>query len=334
MKLGRRVTVAAMTALLAVAMAACSATGGKKAADKASQGTNAGAGVANTPRLRIAMVTHASPGDTFWDLVLAGARVAAHKDNVQLIYSNNPDQNQQATLVQTAIDSKVNGIAVTMAYPAAIAPKIKEASGKGIPVVVFNSGEQNWKGTGALEYFGQDETVAGIAAGKRLASGGAKHVLCVIHEQGNIGLEQRCAGVKQGFTGTTTELNVDGTNSSGMLSAITAQLQRDPSIDAVMTLGAPIAQVAVQAVQQAHSSAKIYTFDTNAALVKDIQNGSVQWAIDQQPYLQGYEAVDSLWLYLTNGDVLGGGNPVLTGPSFVDKSNIAAIAKYAENGTR
>jgi simple sugar transport system substrate-binding protein len=236
--------------------------------------------------------------------------------------------------VQTAIDSKVNGIAVTMAYPAAIAPKIKEASGKGIPVVVFNSGEQNWKGTGALEYFGQDETVAGIAAGKRLASGGAKHVLCVIHEQGNIGLEQRCAGVKQGFTGTTTELNVDGTNSSGMLSAITAQLQRDPSIDAVMTLGAPIAQVAVQAVQQAHSSAKIYTFDTNAALVKDIQNGSVQWAIDQQPYLQGYEAVDSLWLYLTNGDVLGGGNPVLTGPSFVDKSNIAAIAKYAENGTR
>ena len=58
------------------------------------------------------------------------------------------------------------------------------------------------------------------------------------------------------------------------------------------------------------------------------------FSVDQQPYLQGYEAVDSLWLYLTNRNVLGGGLPVLTGPSFVDSSNIDAILTYAQNGTR
>ena len=60
----------------------------------------------------------------------------------------------------------------------------------------------------------------------------------------------------------------------------------------------------------------------------------MQWAVDQQPYLQGYLAIDSLWLYLTNGNTIGGGQPVLTGPSFVDASNVAKVAQYAEAGNR
>ena len=58
------------------------------------------------------------------------------------------------------------------------------------------------------------------------------------------------------------------------------------------------------------------------------------WAIDQQPYLQGYLAVDSLWLYKNNGNILGGGQPTLTGPYMVDKSNIEFVGKFAEGGTR
>jgi simple sugar transport system substrate-binding protein len=58
------------------------------------------------------------------------------------------------------------------------------------------------------------------------------------------------------------------------------------------------------------------------------------WAIDQQPYLQGYLAVDTLWLYKNNGNVPGGGQPTLTGPYLVDKSNIELVGKFAEAGTR
>ena len=97
-----------------------------------------------------------------------------------------------------------------------------------------------------------------------------------------------------------------------------------------MALGAPIALTAVQSVKNAGSTAKIVTFDTNAALVDAIKNGDVQWAVDQQPFLQGYLAVDSLWLYLNNGNMIGGGQPTLTGPSFIDKSNIDAVAEYAK----
>jgi simple sugar transport system substrate-binding protein len=87
-------------------------------------------------------------------------------------------------------------------------------------------------------------------------------------------------------------------------------------------------------VKNVGSSAKVATFDTNAALVDAIQSGDVQWAVDQQPFLQGYLAIDSLWLYLNNGNVIGGGQPTLTGPSFIDKSNIDAVAEYAKAGTR
>jgi simple sugar transport system substrate-binding protein len=328
----RAVPLLALATALALTATACSSSGGKKATE--TSGTAAAAGVANTARLKVAMITHEAPGDTFWDLIRKGAEAAAAKDNVQLIYSNDPQAPKQATLVQTAIDSKVNGIAVTLAHPDAMAAAVKSATTANIPVVAFNSGLDNWKSAGALEYFGQDENLAGQTAGQRLTQEGAKNVLCVIQEQGQVALEARCAGVKKGFSGTTQNLYVTGTDMPSVRSTISAKLQQDPSIDRVLTLGAPFALTSVQSVKDAGSKAKVATFDTNKALVSSLQSGDVEWAIDQQPYLQGYLAVDSLWLYLTNGNIMGGGQTVLTGPSFIDKTNIDTIAKYAANGTR
>jgi simple sugar transport system substrate-binding protein len=322
--------------LTLVVIAACSATGGKKATEaQASAGSNSG-GHANTPRYTIDMITHAQPGDTFWDIIRAGATAAASKDNISFHYSNNDDPTQEANLIEDAINSNVAGIAVTDPDPQALCPTIKKAAAKGIPVVMFNAGIGNWQSCGAMEYFGSDETVAGTAAGKRLAAAGKKNVLCVLQAQGQVQLEARCAGVKTGLgsEGTMTKLYVNGTDSSAMLSSMSAKLAQDKHIDAVITLGAPVALVAVNAISQAHSNAKLYTFDTNAAEIAKIKSGAVQWAVDQQPYLQGYESIDSLWLYKTNANVLGGGRTVLTGPAFIDASNVGAISKYAQRGTR
>jgi simple sugar transport system substrate-binding protein len=323
-----RVLATALIAFVALILAACSSTGGK-AAQQA--GSGLAAGKASTPHYTFAMITHAAPGDTFWDIIRKGEAAAAAKDNVTVNYSNNDDPTKQATLIQDAINSKVDGIAVT-----AICPSIKKAVAAGIPVVMFNAGVSNWQQCGGMSYFGQDETIAGIAAGKRLASEGAKKVLCVLQAQGQVQLEARCDGVKQGLgsSGTMEKLYVDGTNNSAMLSSMSAKLSQDKSIDHVITLGAPVALVALQAVTQANSSAKVVTFDTNPALVAKIKSGQVLWAVDQQPFLQGYEAIDSLWLFKVNGNILGGGQTVLTGPSFIDSSNIAKVAVYASRGTR
>ena len=331
-KLRRPAACAALVAAV-VLVAACSSTGGKNAAN---QPSTSSAGHASTPRYTIAMITHASPGDTFWDIIRAGATAAAAKDNITLRYSNDPDPTKQAALITDAVNARVNGIAVTDPNPAALCPTIQKARAAGIPVVMLNAGVANWQQCGGMEFFGQDETISGIAAGKRLATAGAKNVLCVLQAQGQVQLEARCAGVKQGLgsEGTMTKLYVNGTDNAAILSSISAKLTQDKAIDAVITLGAPVALVAIQSISQANSSAKLYTFDTNAAEIAKIKSGAVQWAVDQQPYVQGYESVDSLWLYLTNGDLLGGGQTVLTGPSFIDASNVEQVATYAERGTR
>ena len=332
----KRVLGTILIVLLTMAVAAaCSATGGKKA-QQAAAGGGGSTGHANTPRYTIDMITHAAPGDTFWDIIRAGATAAASKDNIALHYSNNDDPTQQSNLIQDAINSHVAGIAVTDPDPQAICPTIQKAKAAGIPVVMFNAGIGNWQACGGMSYFGSDETVAGTAAGKRLAAAGKKNVLCVLQAQGQIQLEARCAGVKAGLgsEGTMTKLYVNGTDNSSMLSTMSAKLAQDKSIDAVITLGAPVALVAINAISQGHSSAKLYTFDTNAAEIAKIKSGAVQWAVDQQPYLQGYLSVDSLWLYLTNANVIGGNQTVLTGPAFIDASNVAKISKYAARGTR
>lgn len=306
-------------------LSACSSHGGKQATS----------GDVSSAPLTVAMITHETPGDTFWDFVRKGAQDAAAKNNVTLKYYSDPAASQQSELVQNAIDQKVDGIALTLAKPGAMAGVLQKAKAAAIPVVAFNSGLSNWKSLGALEYFGSDEAIAGTQFGERLNAVGAKHALCVIQEQGQVALETRCSSLKKAFHGQTESLYVSGQNPPDVQSSITSKLQQDPSIDQVVTLGAPFAMIALRAVNQAGSHAKVATFDTNKEAVHAIQDGKLEWAIDQQPYLQGYLAVEALALYKNNGDTFGGNaQPVLTGPAFIDRSNVAKIEPFVERGTR
>jgi simple sugar transport system substrate-binding protein len=330
-RLGKRALVAALVAGLAVTASACSSTGGRAATESAAP---AAAGKANTPQITIAMVTHGAPGDTFWDIIRKGAEAASAKDNVTFKYSADPTSNKQATLIQSAIDSKVDGIAVTLPDPPALTKAIQAAVAAGIPVVAFNAGISDYAKTGALSYFGSDEKVAGQARGARAAQDGFKHVLCVIHFQGQVQLEDRCNGVQSTFTGKYDKIYVNGSDIPSVSTTIAAKLKQDPSIDFVVTLGAQVALTAIDAIKAAGGSAKVGTFDFNPQVPPKIKSGELKWAIDQQPYLQGYEAIDSLWLYKTNGNILGGGKATLTGPFLVDSSNIDFIAPFAAAGTR
>jgi len=327
-----RLRWAALVAGVALVVAGCSSTGGKEAEQSAANAV--GAGKADTPNITIAMVTHGAPGDTFWDIIRKGAQAAAAKDNVTLKYSSDPDSGKQATLIQSAIDSKVDGIAVTLPDPPAIAPAVKKAIAAGIPVVAFNAGIGQYSESGALSYFGSDESLAGQTGGTRATQDGFKHMLCVVQFQGQVQLEARCAGAQSTFKGKYDKIYVNGSDLPSVRTTIAAKMKQDPSIDFVLTLGAPIALNAIDAIKDANSKAKVATFDFNPQIPPKIESGDLQFAIDQQPYLQGYEAIDSLWLYKVNGNILGGGKPTLTGPFLVDKANIAVVGKFAANGTR
>src|SRR3954467_12058347 len=324
----KTLTVAACLATVAaLALGACSGGGAQPTTS-----TGGGGGGGNSG-YTFAMITHETPGDTFWDRIKAGAQQAAKDTGSTLKYSAAPDASKQAVLIQNAIDSKVDGIATTLVTPDALIPTIKKAVAAGIPVDTFNSGIDFFQKAGALTHFASNEKLAGQQAGKRAAADGATKILCPIQQSGSVALEDRCAGVKDAFP-NTENLQVNGADDAAVTSAIQAKLTQDKTINWVITLGAPQALDTVKAAQTAGAKVKVGTFDTNPDAAQAVSDGKIQWFIDQQPYLQGYMAVTQLYLFKKNGNVLGGGQPVLTGPSFVDKTNIAQVLPFIKQNTR
>ena len=106
---------------------------------------------------------------------------------------------------------------------------------------------------------------------------------------------------------------------------ITAYLQTHTGIKAVMTLNNAIGTALV--TTNPASKPKIATFDLNSGVQQDITNGSLAFAIDQQQYLQGYLPLVFLDLYKRkNGQSVGGGTTVPSGPLVVTKSNISKVS--------
>ena len=336
---GRLVVVVLALAALAV-VAGCGGSdksGGGSSSNSNSSGGGSGKQVDLTQGsgMTIAMVTHSDEG-SFWSVVKKGAQAAAQAEGVKLIWSpSNNDPQKEAQLIDAAVSQKVDGLAVSVPNADAIKGSLAKAKQAGIPIVTLNSGESDYQQLGAITHVGQDEAVAGRAAGQRFKSEGRKKVLCIIHEQGNVGLQQRCDGVKQGFGGNVTNLQVKGTaDIATTQTEIKSKLQADKSFDQVIALNPDIAEAAKTAIKGASSSAKLATFDLNPNVIKDVQAGNIEFAVDQQQYLQGYLPIVFLKLYKENLNTAGGGQPVLTGPGFVDKSNAQTVAKLAEQGTR
>jgi simple sugar transport system substrate-binding protein len=326
-----------LVALVAAVVVAGCGNSGKDANGNATSSTKSGDNVALTQGsgLTFAMVTHSDEG-SFWSVVKKGAQQAAKDEGVKLIWSpSNNDPQKEAQLIDAAVSQKVDGLAVSVPNYDAIKGSLAKAKAAGIPIITLNSGVDQFKQIGAITHVGQTEEIAGEAAGAKLKAAGVKKVLCVIHEQNNIGLQQRCDGVKKGFGGPVTNQQVKGTaDIATTQTEIKSKLQADKSFDGVIALNPDIAAAAVTAIKGAGSSAKLATFDLSPAVIKDIDAGSVLFAVDQQQYLQGYLPIVFLKLYKTNANTVGGGLPVLTGPGFVDKSNASTVAKLAGQGTR
>lgn len=324
-----RLVIRAGVALAGVALlAACSGPTGSNTQN--TQNNSAPA----TGDLKVAVITHGTAGDAFWSVVKVGAEDAGKQLGVGVTYNSDGDPGAQAKLIDNAVSQKVGGIVVSMANPDALKTSIENAVKAGIPVITINSGSAKSAEFGAMAHVGQEESIAGEEAGKKLKAAGKTKLLCVIHEAGNTGLNQRCDGARTGFGGAVENLQVDISNPTDIEARIKAKLQSDTAVDGVLALNPQVAVNAASAIKGASSKAQVATFDLNADVVNSIKAGDVLFAVDQQQYEQGYLPIVMLKLFKDNANTLGGGKPVLTGPGFVDKSNVDKVAEYAKNGKR
>jgi simple sugar transport system substrate-binding protein len=327
-----------MVVVLALFGAACGTAGddgGGGGGNEQSSGGGDDVELTQGGDLTIAVVTHGD-GGSFWSVAKKGAEDAGEDLGVSVKYNeSNNDAQQQAQMIEAAVTEKVDGLAVSAPDPDAISGAVQKAVDAGIPVITLNSGLDAYQDMGAMTHVGQTEGLAGEAAGQRLADEGAKKLLCIIHEQGNVGLNERCDGAAKGFGGDVENMQVKGTaDVSTTLTEIQSKLQSDKSFDAVLALNPDIAVAARDAIQGANSDAKLATFDLSGDVIKSISAGDIAFAVDQQQYLQGYLPVQMLMLYKRNLSTVGGGQPVLTGPGFVTKENAGQVEQLAEDGLR
>ncbi len=323
MRITRSAGVLAVAGVLA--LSGCSGTGQEDTSSQDSSSVD----------LDFAVITHGAPGDAFWDVVRSGADQAGDDLGVSVAYNSDPDPTRQAELIDNAVAQGVDGIVVSMANPDGLRDSVEAAVAADIPVITINSGQSQSAEFGAITHVGQDETTAGRAVGERLnAEGQTGTVLCVIHEAGNVGLEDRCAAVAATYSGKVENIQVDGTDNAQVQDTLLSKLQSDADIGVVLTLGGQFAIAAVQAQEAAGTTAEIDTFDLSSDVTDAITAGDITFAVDQQPYVQGYLPISFLYLYATNGNVVGGGQPVNSGPAFITEENAAEVAQYASNGTR
>jgi simple sugar transport system substrate-binding protein len=299
---------------------------------------------------RFALITHGDNGN-FWSVVYKGAKNGAADLGCKLteVYGSQqqgqaqPDDNAENAQITNAINAHVDGIAVSDHDPSLMNPTLKQAAAKGIPVVLLNAGcdNQDIAASGAITCVGQPEQLAGQASGQRFKSLGATNVLCVIHQSGQ-NLLDRCNGIAQGLgVGSQckggnppssgpgcTELTLSTPNAASnpqqAIGQVTSFLQAHPQINAVMTLNTAIG---TSLVNSHPAKIKIATFDLSTDVQNELQGGSMAFAVDQQQFLQGYLPITFLYLYKKHeGQSVGGGTTVPSGPLIVDKSNISKVA--------
>jgi len=327
---GRRRRGPVLGVLLCLALVVLAGCGRGGSSAPAQKNTSSG----GTPAYTIAYITHAAAGDSFWSTQKNGAQAAAAAANVKLNYQNsNGDPQKQAQMVDSAVSNHASAIVVSLPNPAALMAPLQRAEAANIPVFSVNSGLASYKSVGSLAHVGEDESVAGQGVGKKLNEAGLHSILCVQQEQGNVGLEEYCKGIASTFSGKVTNLFVNGTGDvSGSAATMRAKLAADSSIDGVFSLSPDLAVAAEQAITGASSKAKLAVWNLSPDVIKGISSGKILFAEDEEPYLQGYQSVTTAFLYLK--DLLIPGGPILTGPAFVDKGNVARIQQLTSAGIR
>ena len=235
------------------------------------------------------------------------------------------DMVKMGQLIDAAVAKKPQGLVVSIPDATALGSHIKAAVAAGIPVISANSGSDVFASLGVLTHVGQDEAIAGRKAGELMKAAGVTNALCINQEVGNAGLDARCKGFTDGLGGTVKVVQVDLKDPTGAQQSIAAAVQGAAGVNGMLALGPTGATPAIAALKQLKSSVKLATFDLSKDVLNSIKAGDMLFAIDQQQYLQGYLPIVFLTYNNLYGLIPGGGQPVLTGPGIVDKTNVDKV---------
>lgn len=282
---------------------------------------------------RFVLISHAPDSDTWWNTIRNAISEAGDAVNADVEYRNptTGDLADMARIVEQATATNPDGIILSIADYDVLEGPIRNAVRRGIPVITINSGtaEQS-RELGALLHIGQPEYDAGYGAGERAAAAGVTEFVCVNHYITNPASVERCQGYADALEMDLSGRMIDtGDDPTEVQRRVEAYLRQNPDVDGVLALGPNSAHPTINALESTRRAGDIHfaTFDLSGEISDAIKSGTIAFAIDQQPYLQGYMPVIMLSLYSRYGIIPS--NNLNSGPGFITADNIELVEELA-----
>lgn len=311
------------------------------------------------------LISHAPDSDSWWNIIKNSLKVAGEDYGVQVDYRNpaTGDIAEMARLIEQAAASNYDGVMVTIADFNVLQRALEKVRAKRIPLITVNSGSAEQSETlGAIMHVGQPEFDAGYAAGLRAKAAGIQRFLCINHYATNPVSFERCKGFAEaiGADFRASTLDTGGVDPSAVESKVSAYLRQHPDTQGILALGPDAASPTLRLLEKAGLTNKMWfaTFDLSDDIARAIKAGSVQFAIDQQPFLQGYipvavmtamkadrargaDPAESIQAALKRNQKASarfeeygltpvyGPRHISSGPGFITKENLSKVEQYA-----
>ena len=284
----------------------------------------------------ILMLHWSQASNPFFEAVNNGGKDAAAQQGVTLdIQFGEEDPVNETTILETAIANKVDAIVVGIADDNAYDDVLCRAAAAGIVVLTINIDDSKGADGGICRqaFMGQDFVESGYILGKRMiAEAGIKEgdlVFTPVEAPEGTYAVLRHEGVQKALSevGATSEILGTGNDHGQALNLMTQYLLGHPEVKAIISLGQTPNSQAVQAAKDAGLKVAIGGFDISESILKDIENGDMIAAVDQQPYSQGFYGVTQAALAVKYG--LYPSEMNTGGAGLVDKTNYKSAVEWA-----
>jgi simple sugar transport system substrate-binding protein len=320
------------TAAASALLAACSSTGSSGSTSSSAAGSAAG-NFPSTPPWKFAFVNHVTTNPFFvptqYGLQDAAALLGIPKPS--WTGSQNANIPEMVSATNSAISSKANGIAIAVVSSTAFKTPTANAMNDGIPVVSYNAdGNVGDPGTNRLAYIGQDLFLSGQALGQRIVAGmpSGGDAVGFIATPGTANIQPRIDGAKQAIKASGKNINFTSVASGAALSQENTTinsyvLAHKSTLKGIFAVDAGSTQTVGQIIKKYSLESQVASggFDLTPVTLQSIKGGSLQFTIDQQPYLQGFLPVLALYLFNLSGGLVSPPE-TNTGLTFVTKDNV------------
>jgi simple sugar transport system substrate-binding protein len=334
----RRAAIGGAVASIPLIAAACDPDEGGENGQAAAAAT--AGNFPRTPDYNFVFVNHVTTNPFFVPTIygLQDAAALLGIPEPQWTGSEGSDVQEMVDATNTAISGDADGLAIAVVDADAFAGPIQDALDQGIPVVSYNADGTGLGSTPRLAYIGQDLFGSGVEMGNRIVELVKEGpVALFIATPGQANIQPRIDGAIQAIKDSGAPIEYEqietGAELPEELDRITAYYNGHKDVRGMFAVDAGSTQGVAQVMEQFDLAAQGVSgggYDLLPETLRLIDEGHMNFTIDQQPYLQGFYPVLQLFVYKVSGG-LSGPAETNTGLLFVTQDNVTG---YLETSSR